>query len=233
MSPSEQTANPDRRQARIKGSGLEERIRDWARELGFQQTGFSGGVLNRAEGTVLVFAIVGYTAVCLAWSRRAGKLAMDESESEATDSAGWFGSILLILVGLPMLWFGGDLLVDGAIGLARLIQVSEAVIGLTVVAFGTSVPDLAASAIAARRNKGELAVGNALGSVIFNLLNVLGVASVIRPIKTNLPVSDVLIQIGFLLLVVPMLAGRPIMKRRDGAICVVCYLAYLFVRFER
>lgn len=138
-------------------------------------------------------------------------------------------SCLYVIGGLAALMYGGNLFVEGASGIARGLNVSESVIGLTIVAAGTSLPDLAASVAAALKNKPGLAIGNIIGSNIFNIFFVLGVASTVSPLPlggiTNL---DFLVLLGACLLF--WLFGWIIKKRTitrlEGAILVACFVAY-------
>lgn len=138
-------------------------------------------------------------------------------------------SLLYVVGGLAALMYGGNLFVDGASGIARGLNVSESVIGLTIVAAGTSLPDLAASVAAALKNKPGLAVGNIIGSNIFNIFFVLGVASTVSPLPlggiTNL---DFLVLIAACLLfwLFGWFFKKRTITRVEGAILVACFIAY-------
>ena len=138
-------------------------------------------------------------------------------------------SLLYVVGGLAALMYGGNLFVDGASGIARGLNVSEPVIGLTIVAAGTSLPDLAASVAAALKNKPGLAVGNIIGSNIFNIFFVLGVASTVSPLPlggiTNL---DFLVLIAACLLfwLFGWFFKKRTITRVEGAVLVACFIAY-------
>ncbi len=138
-------------------------------------------------------------------------------------------SLLYVVGGLAALMYGGNLFVDGASGIARGLNVSESVIGLTIVAAGTSLPDLAASVAAALKNKPGLAVGNIIGSNIFNIFFVLGVASTVSPLPlggiTNL---DFLVLIAACLLfwLFGWFFKKRTITRVEGAVLVACFIAY-------
>lgn len=138
-------------------------------------------------------------------------------------------SLLYVVGGLAALMYGGNLFVDGASGIARGLNVSESVIGLTIVAAGTSLPDLAASVAAALKNKPGLAVGNIIGSNIFNIFFVLGVASTVSPLPlggiTNL---DFLVLIAACLLfwLFGWFFKKRTITRIEGAVLVACFIAY-------
>lgn len=136
----------------------------------------------------------------------------------------------LILLGVASLYLGGEWVVDGAVGLAAMLGVNDALIGLTVVAIGTSSPELVASAVAAFRGQTDIAVGNVVGSNIFNLLWILGITSVVVPLPfeavTN---TDLMMVIGASVMVLfAMISGRRgTIQRAHGALFVGLYLLYL------
>jgi len=138
-------------------------------------------------------------------------------------------AVLLLLLGLIMLLLGGNLLVDGAVEIARYARLDERVIGLTVVAIGTGAPEIATSIVAALRKETDIAVANMIGSNIFNLLGILGVTAVLRPIGFSQAVAatDSLWMLGSTVLLLPiMLVGRRI-KRWEGALLLGVYALYL------
>jgi len=143
-----------------------------------------------------------------------------------------FKSISLILVGLAGLILGGKWIVDGAVYLALKLGLSQSLVGLTVVAVGTSLPELATSAVAAARRNVEIAVGNVVGSNIFNIFFVLGISSVIKPMPFNLR-NNLDISVGILaslLLFVCMFTGkRRSLDRWEGVILIGLYVCYMAV----
>jgi len=188
--------------------------------------------LSRWEGAILVAGITLYTVFGVRRCRRqiADQAALEPVEK--IENPPLLKPLGLTVLGLGILLLGGKVLVHGSVELAKALHVSEAVIALTVVALGTSAPDLAASAIAARRGHGELAAGNAIGSVLFNLLNVLGVAALVRPITASgIDPVDHLVQLAFLAVTLPMLATGLVMKRWEGGLCLAGYVAYVVYRW--
>lgn len=144
-----------------------------------------------------------------------------------------FVHLIMISAGLGLLVFGSDFFVDNAVELARLLGVSEAVIGLTLVAVGTSVPELATSVLAAVRGQTDIAVGNVIGSNLFNILSVLGLTAVISPI-TSSPyfISDYVVMIVFTLLLLPLAKSDLTLSRREGLLLLFGYAGYIgFVGF--
>jgi cation:H+ antiporter len=143
---------------------------------------------------------------------------------------------LAVVAGLGLLVWGAHLLVDGATALARTLGISERVIGLTMVAFGTSLPELASSLAAARRREGDIVLGNVVGSNIFNVLCVLGVTSLAQPIAGNPQAVriDLLVGLAFSVALVPMLllGRRYYLGRWEGALLVLAYCAYVGWLFQ-
>jgi cation:H+ antiporter len=139
-------------------------------------------------------------------------------------------STLMIVGGAIALFFGGRFIVQSSVSIAEIFGLSEALIGLTVVAIGTSLPELAASVSAARKNQTEMAVGNIIGSNIFNILWVLSISSIIRPIEYNPAInSDMIFLIFVSLLLFPLiyLGKKRKFTKNDGYILVAMYIIYL------
>lgn len=145
-------------------------------------------------------------------------------------------SVLLIIVGVIALYFGGGWVVDGATHIALLFGISESVIGLTIVAVGTSLPELVTSAVAAYKNNTDMAVGNAIGSNIFNILWILGFTSILTPIPfndhSNQDILMVLISTSALIMAV-LIGKKPRISRWEGAIFMVIYCGYLYSLIQR
>src|SRR5690606_12017166 len=139
-------------------------------------------------------------------------------------------AILFLILGLGGLVLGGRLIVTSAVEIAEAIGLSERVIGLTVVSIGTSLPELATSIIAVRKKNVDIAIGNVVGSNIFNIFLILGVSTVITPIElNNNSLFDVLVNIvaGILLFVFLFTGKGRKIERWEGAIFVLCYIAYI------
>ncbi len=188
------------------------------------------GVIGRFEGTVMVVLLVAYVVYLL---RQGGpSVAAEQAQEELTEAVRpWWLSALAVLIGLGMLVWGANLLVGSATTLARAIGISERVIGLTLVAFGTSLPELASSIAAARRREGDIVLGNIVGSNIFNVLCVLGITSLVRPI-TGDPTAvslDLWVGLALSLALVPMLLlGRRLyLGRVEGLALLAAYGMYV------
>ncbi len=196
------------------------------------------GTLSRIDGVVLVVGAVLYT-VGAYWSAQRGdtKEVVDEFEGaiEEIDAAdavrpgnSWFDALQLV-VGLVALLAGSSLLLKGAVFVATEVGMSQVVIGLTVVAVGTSLPELAASVAAAHRGEADVAFGNVIGSNIFNILLVLGTAAIIQPFDAGeLRPLDLVALLGSAILLMLLMWRGWILSRREGAILLVGYAAYIY-----
>lgn len=189
--------------------------------------------ISRFEGGVLFALVVAYTVFLVRQSRNASKAAEEEFASEIPSSnwdRHWSVQLALIVVGLGMLVQGADWLVDGAVALAKTFGVSDLVIGLTVVAVGTSMPEVATSIVAAVRGQRDIAVGNVVGSNVFNIFAVIGAAGLVS--ATGIPVSEaarnfdlwVMLAVAFACLPI-LITGREI-ARWEGGVFLGYYLAY-------
>ena len=153
------------------------------------------------------------------------------SEEGATGSLGRLAAY--IVAGIVLLAFGANLFVDGAIFLARLLGVSEITIGMSVVAFGTSLPELATSAMAAYRKESAISIGNIIGSNIFNILFVLGIASMVQPLDSPKSIMhlEVPMMIGFgVAMILIAKLSQPI-NRFTSFLLLVGYLSFLYLLF--
>jgi cation:H+ antiporter len=189
------------------------------------------GRIDRAEGALFVISALVFTAVTFHWAKDERRKA-HAAETQAVAPEREKGAallLLLVVVGLVGLVGGGRFFVTGAVGLARDLGVSERVIGLTVVAFGTSVPELAASLVAALRGHSDLAVGNVVGSNLFNILFILGVTSVILPIDGTLAQvrSDLIVMTVLTFFMAISLRKARTVTRLEGAVYVLGYVGFL------
>ena len=194
------------------------------------------GTIARWEGLVLVafFCAYLYMAYRVARKDRRGKTLSNsplkgEEESKASPlRGGLVGSLLLLLVGMAALVVGGRVLVDNAVLVAKECHVSESVIGATILAGGTSLPELATSIMAARKGSLGLAFGNVIGSNVFNIAFVIGICGSIVPMAvTEITEVDWLMLVGSCILVWIVAFTRRELRRWEGILLVLCYLAYL------
>jgi cation:H+ antiporter len=186
--------------------------------------GFSA--ITRIDG----FILLGFFAIFLYYTFGITKSSDDLAEPEQIKILTYTKSILFILGGLLGLVLGGKWIVDGAIKIAEIFGVSQSLIGLTVVAVGTSLPELATSAMAAYRKQSDIAIGNVVGSNIFNIFWILGFSAVIRPLPFN-PASnrDILMAIlaSLVLFLVMFVGKKRVVERWQGALMVFIYVGYV------
>jgi len=185
-------------------------------------------LVNRLEGAVLFCGIVAYTAFTVFFGRKEA-----ERFRSVTSGEGAKGSLVLqiffILAGLGALVVGSRLLIDGSVNLAERFQISEAIVGLTIVAAGTSLPELATSLVAVVRKQEDIAVGNVLGSNIFNILAILGLTGWISPIHVhNINRVDLGAMILVTLLLLPLIRTGFRITRVEGAALLMLYGCYLY-----
>ncbi len=181
--------------------------------------------ISRGDGLILL----GFFAIFLAYNIHMSRSESFQEDVEIPDfTAGRAAGY--VLAGLTLLVLGGKLIVDGAVGTARLIGMSERVIALTVVAIGTSLPELATSVVAARKKNVDIAIGNVVGSNIFNIFFILGISATIRPVLLQAGVQmDLLMTIGTSVLLFAFVflgRGRQI-DRWEGVLMIVAYVAYV------
>lgn len=186
---------------------------------------FAVGEIGRVAGLLLVTAL----SVYLAWTFLTSRQDTTEDETPTIQSSVII-PVLWVAFGFAALLFGARFLVDGAVSVARGFGVSEAFIGLTIVAVGTSLPELATSLIAAFRRQSDIAIGNVIGSNIFNVLGILGVTSLIAPISVSVRflTFDLPVMIGVSCVLVGLLLLRPQIGRGTGGLMLLGYTIYVF-----
>lgn len=196
------------------------------------------GKLDLADGIILTAGIVIYVIVSLKLARKVKNpevLAEFESELGDADPKTPGGKIaLLIFAGLVTLAVGAKLLEIGGVFIAGAMGISEAVIGLTVIAFGTSVPELATSIVAVRKNQGDIVAGNAIGSCIFNILAVLGITTLLKPmVITEIEPVDLGFMLGAAILILPLMLTRRKIGRMEGALLLLINGVYVYILATR
>lgn len=186
-------------------------------------------IISRIDG----FILLGFFSIFMAYTFALAKSSGPLKEVTAMEM-GVFKAIVLVITGLAGLFFGGRFLVDGAVDIARYLGISEAVIGLTVVAAGTSMPELATSIVAAFKKKSDIAIGNVVGSNIFNIFFVLGISASIRPIPLASENSSnfdmVFLIIMSLIMFLFVFSGKDKkINRLEGAFFFLAFIAYTLV----
>ena len=189
------------------------------------------GLLSRIDGLLLVVGSIGYTIFAYIAARRDRSALVAEEFKEALVErrrAAWL-DLLFVGVGFVLLLAGANLLLRGAVKIAEQFGISQVVIGLTIVAIGTSLPELAASVVASVKREPDVAFGNAIGSNILNILLVLGVAALIRPIETKgLRLFDIGAFLASALILLPLMWRGWVLNRWEGALLLGAYVAYLY-----
>lgn len=187
------------------------------------------GRLGRLDGALLSAGIVAYVAFLLRQARRERPKVKEDFAEALPGPKGHVGrDALFVVLGLGLLVLGANLLVDGAVAVAQRLDISEAIIGLTVVAIGTSLPELATSVVAALRREGDLAIGNVVGSNIFNILGILGLSSLVQTLDSGgIRMADLVVMVAIALLLFPMIWTGRRLSRAEGAFLLVCYAAYM------
>ncbi|MCB9273629.1 MAG: calcium/sodium antiporter [Lewinellaceae bacterium] len=184
------------------------------------------GIISRSDGIILLFFFI----IFLVYNFQLARRGSNEEEKLETQLYSVPKAILFIILGLALLVFGGRLIVDNAVALARLAGLSERIIGLTVVSIGTSLPELATSIVAARKKSTDLAIGNVVGSNIFNIFLILGLSSVVYPIPlakgAMMDIFANIVASALLFIFIFIGKGRRL-ERWEGIFFIMLYLAYL------
>ncbi|MCH8032944.1 MAG: calcium/sodium antiporter [Bacteroidetes bacterium] len=187
--------------------------------------------ITRVEGVFLIIGIITYIILGYKYSvkEKDNKEVIKEFQEIIPKSPyKVWQSLVLMTVGLGLLVVGSNLFVDGAVAIAENFGVSQAVIGLTVVALGTSLPELTTSIVASFKNENDIAIGNAVGSNVFNILSILGVSSLVRPIAdTGVTMIDLSIMMFFAILILPLSRSKFTLRRWEGTLLFCGYIAYM------
>jgi cation:H+ antiporter len=185
--------------------------------------------ISRAEGMILVAGIVIYIIFSI-WLARRDKAVLDPEYAESMHhkQPSVLISLIFIIVGLAMLMVGAEFFVGGAVDIARTFGISEAIIGLTLIALGTSLPELATTIIASLKGRGDIAIGNCIGSSIFNILAILGITAIVEPVARGaITWTDIGIMAGVAVLLLPMLFTKSRLSRWEGILLLLCYGGYM------
>lgn len=189
------------------------------------------GQLNRFEGIGLFSGSVAYTIYSIYLARRESDEAIKKvlGDTVRIPTRKPWVDLVFVLTWFAMLVLGANLFVSGAISMAKNLDISQAIIGLTIVALGTSLPELATSLVAAARKEGDIAIGNVVGSNIFNILAILGLASLVRPIEIGgISVVDLIVMIVTGALALPMMWSGFLLNRWEGAFLLAVYCGYIY-----
>lgn len=189
---------------------------------------FWNGKLERLEGFIFLVGIILYTVFSLYYSRKHEKKQEETNGELEKQPDSLYKNVLYIVAGLAILIFASHLLINNAVSIAQELGVSEAVIGLTLVAAGTSLPELATSIVAALKKNPDIAIGNIVGSNLFNILAIGGTSSIIHPIVAkNVNYIDLLVMLVLTLLLLPLAKSGQKISRAEGWVLLIIYLCYL------
>ncbi|APE28041.1 calcium/sodium antiporter [Aurantiacibacter gangjinensis] len=200
------------------------------------------GGIGRIAGIALIAALIGYILWAYLSERQSGDAAAQMHEALATDavaapatplSKGTPALAVMTIAGIAAAIYGAGLLVEGAIALAQGWGVSEAVIGLTIVAVGTSLPELVACVVAALRGHGDVALGNVVGSNIYNVFGILGITALVQPLAVPQQIAalDIWVLLGVTALLLLFLRTGWTLKRWEGAVFLALYAGYTALLF--
>ncbi len=197
---------------------------------------YTGENISRLEGGALLLVIVVFLGVLIKKARTKGAKSESEVDPSLEQTSG-FKIILWLLIGAAGLYFGSEWLVDGAVGIAKSFEVSERVISVTMIAIGTSVPELAASVIAALKQEKGISLGNLIGSNIFNIGSVIGLTAIIQPIflqSEEILTNDIFWMIGFSFILFPLIFIPPkkVISRYKGVILFLAYILFILLAFR-
>ena len=187
--------------------------------------------ISRMEGGFLLLCIVGYVAGNIMTVKRTSP---EENKIEGVEvpedhSKNLWRDISFLFIGLIALAFGSNFLVTGAVDLARIFGLSEALIGLTIVSIGTGTPEMATALMAAYRKRADLAIGNAVGSNLFNIMFVLGIAALVAPLDgKGISSIDLYVMLGVTILLLPTVWTGRILDRKEGFLFLAIYVGYLY-----
>ncbi len=189
-------------------------------------------MISRLDGGILLFFFILFLFYVFVTAREKAIPSFDVAYDKEPSAK----SLLFILLGIAGLYFGGAWVVDGAVYYAKQYHVSESLIGLTIISVGTSLPELVTSAIASFRKNTDIAVGNVVGSNIFNMLWILGVSAIVKPLPfnslSNVDIIMILVSSSFLLIAV-VIGKRPKISRWEGIVFILMYVLYIYYLIQR
>jgi cation:H+ antiporter len=194
-----------------------------------------GNIISFADSIILLVLFVGFLGYTLYVAKKGQAEAAENGESEQEEQNGsMLKNIFLIVIGIIGLKLGGDFTVDNAVVIAQTVGISEKVIGLTILAIGTSLPELVTSVMAAVKGNDDIAIGNIIGSNIFNMLMIIGVTAFITPLAYNVTYNVQLIILLFALILLEVFAvtkPKDNMTRSNGIVYVALYAVYMIMLF--
>ena len=184
----------------------------------------SPNVIELFEGIIIFASFLGYIVFLIFRSKNEEQVEEEQDEKKSK----WYINIILVIVGLAGIIFGGDLVVDSASYIATALGMSELLVGLTIVAVGTSLPELVTSMVAAKKGENDIAVGNAIGSCVFNIILILGLTAIVNPVTVAWSsLVDVIVMIVSIVTIFIMSLKNEKIGKYAGIILIVMYCIYL------
>lgn len=197
-----------------------------------------GQDVSRTDGIILISLFIAFIIYTIVMAFKGEEFDKEENNTEENkkneDKSSTLKDILLIILGIIALKVGGDLAVDNAVNVAEILGLSEKIISITILAIGTSLPELVTSVSAAIKGKSDIAIGNILGSNIFNMLLIIGTSSLIKPIVYNISYNKdmfILILGTAILSLFPLIPPKNKMSRMNGVVYCIMYLGYMVSLF--
>ncbi len=189
------------------------------------------GVLSRVEGFIFITILIAFIIYLI---RKNKTIVAESNELSSDDNMSYSMIFGLLIIGSVGLWAGSELLIKGAVNLAQSLGVSNRIIAVTVVSIGTSVPELASSVIAALKKENDISIGNIIGSNIFNILSVLGITAIIKPINHIDPKiinNDIYWMLGFAVALLPLvlLPKRNSLSLKEGILLLTAYCVFIYL----
>jgi len=197
---------------------------------------FIGQDVSRADAAILVSIFIAFILYTIVMAKKGEEFDKEnnaeEVKEEETNKGKWstLKDIIAVILGIVALKFGGDFVVDNAVKVATILGLSEKIISVTILAIGTSLPELVTSVSAAAKGKSDIAIGNILGSNIFNMLLIIGTSALIKPIVYNMSYNKdmIILLVGTLVLALfPAIPPKNEMSRMNGVVYVLMYLGYM------
>ena len=198
-----------------------------------------GQDVSRSDSAILISIFIAFIMYTIVMAKKGEEFDKEENdeiveEKEEDNKLSTLKDVIAIILGIVALKFGGDLAVDNAVKVATILGLSEKIISVTILAIGTSLPELVTSVSAAAKGKSDIAIGNVLGSNIFNMLLIIGVSALIKPIVYNMSYNKdmIILLVGTLVLALfPVIPPKNKMSRMNGIIYVLMYAGYMATLF--
>ncbi|PHR70050.1 MAG: hypothetical protein COA67_08965 [Lutibacter sp.] len=206
---------------------------------------WNDNLVNQTEGVILFVMLIVFVYIMIAKAKKDKSVVVEDVDDTLIDTS-YFKIVIWLLIGGSALYFGSDWLVEGAKDIAQKMGISEAVIGATVIAIGTSVPELAASVIAALKGEKAISLGNLIGSNIFNIGSVVGLTAIVTPIKVDETINELginnseilftnlywMLAIAAVLIPLILFPKKFEINRIKGALLLTAYIVFIFLSFK-